>query len=156
VQLPFERRFVGAFVQTLPHLAIFAVMLLALAPQSFAFWECEGQKCGVSAWECCCAQPDDDHCGKEESHFTRGEHAAETGPCAQDCHCTKVVQDSNPDISRTSFAYTAPLLYVVPATFTLTFDAPLSTEITRSSIPRGPPPSSVFLASVSLRGPPVA
>ena len=156
---PFARLITRALLQTLPHLAILAVMLLAFAPQSGSFWECEGQKCGISSWACCCAAPldtKDANCGEAKTHFSQGEHASEAGPCAVDCHCSKVVQERTQSISSAIYSFASPVFFVAPLKFEPTFEAPVFTESPRPRIARGPPPESVYLASSPLRGPPVA
>lgn len=159
VRLPSARFLARALSQTLPHLAIFAVMLLALGSQGAAFWECEGQQCGVTAWTCCCVQPSatkDAQCGEAQTHFARGEHASEAGSCAVDCHCTLVVQDHKPSVSSTQFSFASPILFVVPLKFAPTFETPVLAELPQLQPSRGPPLRAVFLASSPLRGPPVA
>lgn len=153
------RFFARAISQTLPHLAIFAVMLLAFASNASAAWTCEGEKCGVTAWTCCCAQPGDTRdaaCGQSQRHFTRGDHAAEAGACALDCHCTMTVQSNGPSVASTHFSPGFPPLFVVPVKFEPTFEALIFTESPRPFVSRGPPTRAVYLASLPLRGPPVA
>ena len=157
---PNVARFFGrAFSQTLPHLAMFAVMLLMLAPQASAFWECEGQKCGTTAWSCCCARPNDSQdadCAPNQLHFASADHAAEVGACALDCHCTMTVQDHEPSVASAHFFWESAPVFVAPETFAPTFQSPHFTESLRAFVSRGPPIRALYLGPVAPRGPPVA
>lgn len=159
VKLPLARLVVRALSQSLAPLAVFAVMLLALAPGADAAWQCEGQKCGVTDWTCCCAQPNDKQdaeCITAQNHFTNGVHLTEAGTCQADCHCTMVVQDHKTSVSSAPFSLIFPVLYVVPVQFKQDFDELYTVELPYRQPSRGPPLRAVYLASSPLRGPPVS
>ena len=151
------RVLVRALSSTLPHLAIFAVMLLSFASGGTLSWQCQGRDCGANPWTCCCAQPDDlkaAECTESRSHFQRDLHAAEVGACPLSCHCSKGLQDQKPSVSSASYSFTAPVLFTVPKQFELAVETPVFTELVQVPASRGPPPQAPCLALPRLRGPP--
>ena len=144
----------------LPHLAVFAWMLLAFAPQTTTFWGCEGKPCGDSAWTCCCASASPSQktagCGEANAHFAGAEHGAEIGPCELDCHCTPIVQSASPGLSSAHFSCASPAVFVLNAPFAPVFEAPQGLESSPSQPSRGPPRKPLCLAFAPRRGPPLA
>jgi hypothetical protein len=154
-------RLASYMARTLPHLAVIALMLVAFAPQSSAYWQCEGRICGSSPWACCCALPSDNHdneCGPSlgDVHVQSGSHAQEIGQCPAKCHCSVTTQSA----SRSASVAPTPadvLVFVVAAiTFAPVIDGPVGTTAVQPLESRGPPPNAAYFTSPSLRAPPLA
>lgn len=155
-------RFARLLACALPHLAIWAVMLFALAPQAQAVWECGGRACGSTAWTCCC------NSGKLDCDQTcTAPVAASTKPSLQNiavvtsapsqCHCT-MVSDSGPakSLPGASASLAAPHTIVCILVPGVRFTCPRASAPVRRPDVRGPPLQTALLAFPSLRAPPVA
>ena len=141
------------------HLAIFAVMLLALAPQTASFWQCEGEPCGPAAWVCCCSQPNDNAdpaCSSRNADLANQAHLDPAGLAASDCHCTMKVQDADQPIHSAAYSFVTPIQFVVAPVYAFVPQQAPEIETPRPQLSRGPPLNSVCLSTPSLRGPPIA
>lgn len=121
-------------------------------------WYCEGQRCGITLWGCCCVAPEPYQDGKCNTPDSRGSGKTTT-LCATSCSCVLVITNT-PDTDRTTppstVAPVVPLLAVLPTPVFFHL-SPVLLEATAYSVDtRGPPPVSVVLVSPSLRAPPAA
>lgn len=137
-------------------LALVAILVAALAPQTLAAWQCEGRTCGTSLWVCCCvatASQQDENCGGQPL-AVKVKAAGGIG-CASDCNCVLTVKSAeNGRLSALAMPHLTVQTAVVQPQVCL-FPEPLPNEVVaRSSEDRGPPPPKVCLASPVLRGPP--
>lgn len=147
----------------LRYLALCVLMLSVVTPTAGALWMCEGRACGTSAVTCCCAESvakTDSICDADalqRAHLRSDTHWQEAEPCAQNCHCTMVVQtkDASSRLSSPNVVHYSPVLAVLPPR-AFALEVPQSQTLVRSLPSRGPPLRSVFLSFPSLRAPPVA
>lgn len=143
----------------LPHLAVFAVMLLAFSPEVRAFWQCQGQMCGKTAWTCCCDSRDSDcsqkcGCPTAVGRAASSEHVPVVEDSSQGCHCTMVMQDAPKSLRSHATFLAPPIFFVSVVVPTVLFDTPREITLIQPSGSRGPP-ETVCLSSPSLRGPPL-
>ncbi|RYG67781.1 hypothetical protein EON80_12905 [bacterium] len=154
-------RLASLFARSLSHLAVIAMMMLAFAPQSSEFWQCEGRPCGPTAWTCCCVLPTDNHDAEcaptlTGDHFQTSSHIQEIGNCPADCHCSVVSQSVDRSVATTSHLLISPEIVLATAVFIPTPEFAVSPDITFPLESRGPPQNATYLAQPSLRGPPLA